>query len=42
MNLDQAREVVISLVTEALENAGLKQLFWHEEEACFSGRFSKI
>ena len=29
-------------IKDDLENAGLKKLFWHEEEACFSGRFSKI
>lgn len=29
-------------IKDDLENARLKKLFWHEEEACFSGRFSKI
>lgn len=29
-------------VESDLKNAGLKRLYWHEEEACFSGRFTKI
>lgn len=29
-------------INDDLESAGLRKLFWHEEEACFSGRFSKI
>jgi ubiquinone/menaquinone biosynthesis C-methylase UbiE len=29
-------------IKDDLENAALKEIFWHEEEACFSGRFSKI
>ena len=29
-------------IKDDLENARLKKLFWHEEEACFSGRFGKI
>ena len=28
-------------VENDLENAFLEKVFWHEEEACFSGRFSK-
>ena len=29
-------------IKDDLENARLRKLFWHEEEACFSGRFIKI
>ena len=29
-------------IKDDLENARLKKLCWHEEEACFSGRFGKI
>tara|TARA_B110000008_G_scaffold277004_1_gene317434 strand:- start:13 stop:966 length:954 start_codon:yes stop_codon:yes gene_type:complete len=28
-------------IKDDLDNAQLKKLFWHEEEACFSGRFIK-
>ena len=29
-------------INDDLENARLKKIFWHEEDACFSGRFSKL
>ncbi len=29
-------------IEENLKNAKLKKVFWHEEKACFSGRFKKL